>query len=106
MQLNVFEIHNNENCIESQNHLDKNKTNFSNQCRKIYDLLMRGEVLTFKRAIVEFGVGDLRRRMKDLKDMNSVSFHCEWDSSINSKRWFMTIEDIYNNNKLITNFNK
>lgn len=65
-------LHHQENNIENQRHFDQNKDKFSNQCRIVYDALMRGERLTTATALISYGIGDLRRRIKDLKDMWQV----------------------------------
>lgn len=66
-----------ENNIESQKIFDDNKDKFSAQCRIIYDAMMRGERLTTKVALIKYSVGDLRRRIKDLKDMWGVPIKSE-----------------------------
>lgn len=57
-----------ENNPGSQAHFEENKVKFSNQCRIVYEALLRGERLTTAKALLQYGVGDLRRRIKDLKD--------------------------------------
>ena len=66
-----------ENNLESQEHFDNNRDKFSNQCKIVYDALMSGERLTTTTALLKYGVGDLRRRIKDLKDY--------WNIPIQSK---------------------
>ncbi len=70
-----------ENNTESQLHFDKNKDKFSNQCRLVYQLLLKGERLTTKKALIEYGIGDLRRRIKDLKDFWGVNIQSEYTES-------------------------
>lgn len=57
-----------ENNPGSQAHFEENKNKFSNQCRIVYEALLRGEKLTTTKALLTYGIGDLRRRIKDLKD--------------------------------------
>lgn len=61
-----------ENNNESQMLFDENKDRFSTQCRIVYDAMMKGERLTTAKALIEYSVGDLRRRVKDLKDFWQV----------------------------------
>jgi len=80
-----------ENNAESQFIFDANKDQFNKQCRIVYDALMRGERLTTTKALLHYKVGDLRRRIKDLKD--------NWNVPIQSvliegkyKEFFINIE--------------
>lgn len=66
-----------ENNIESQNNFDANIDKFSNQCKIVFKALSRGERLTTTKALLEYGIGDLRRRIKDLKDI--------WEVPVQSK---------------------
>jgi hypothetical protein len=61
-----------ENNIGSQEHFEANKSKFSRQCKIVYAALLRGERLTTAQALIEYRIGDLRRRCKDLKDMWNV----------------------------------
>lgn len=61
-----------ENNPGSQKHFDENKEHFSNQCRIVYEALLKGERLTTAKALIQYGIGDLRRRIKDLKDIWEV----------------------------------
>ena len=61
-----------ENKISNQEHFEANKDKFSNQCKLVYEALLRGEKLTTTKALIEYGIGDLRRRIKDLKDTWNV----------------------------------
>lgn len=61
-----------ENTTENQQHFDNNKLKFNRQCQLVYNLFKRGKVLTTKNALLEYGIGDLRRRVKDLKDKHNI----------------------------------
>ena len=61
-----------ENKISNQEHFERNKDKFSKQCKLVYEALLRGEKLTTTQALINYGIGDLRRRIKDLKDMWNV----------------------------------
>ena len=71
VQLNLdFNPHREENNYQSRKHLEENRDKFSAQCAKVYDLLLSGVRLTTFNAISEYGIGDIRRRIKDLRDIN------------------------------------
>lgn len=57
-----------ENNSESQRYFEKNGKRFSEQCKKVYEALLRGEKLTTASALLKYKIGDLRRRCKDLRD--------------------------------------
>lgn len=67
-----------ENNKDSQEHLEKNKKKFSNQCKKAYEAMLKGERLSTVSALLNYGIGDLRRRVKDLKDIHKVDVKSEW----------------------------
>lgn len=98
MQTDLFETHANENNPASQQHLDENRTHFNKQCGKIYGLLMDGEVLSVKEAIVKHNVHSLPRRILDLKK-KKVSISEKWEKNLKPpiKYWFMSMEDKLNN---------
>lgn len=50
----------------------KTKKSLSKQCQIVYDAFLRGEKLTTSTALIKYGVGDLRRRVKDLKDIWNI----------------------------------
>ena len=77
-----------ENNIESQRHFNENKDKFSKQCRIVYEALLRGERLTTSKALIEYGIGDLRRRVKDLIDMWGVPVQSEFIKG-NYKEYFI-----------------
>jgi hypothetical protein len=57
-----------ENNPYSQQILDSNIEKFNGQCKTIYQALISGEKLTTTSALLKYSVGDLRRRIKDLRD--------------------------------------
>lgn len=65
MQLD-FDYTRRENNKESQMILEANKERFSNQCRIAYEAMLRGEHLTTSSALIKYGIGDLRARIRDL----------------------------------------
>lgn len=65
-------LHHVENKTSNQEHFERNKDKFSKQCRIVYEALLRGEKLTTTSALLDYKIGDLRRRIKDLKDIWNV----------------------------------
>jgi hypothetical protein len=65
-------VHRDENNHDSRRHLEENRDKFSRQCALVYSLLKSGVRLTMKSAINEYGIGDIRRRIKDLRDICGV----------------------------------
>ena len=66
-----------ENNSESQSIFNANTEHFSNQCRVVYEALKRGEKLTTSDALIKYGIGDLRRRVKDLRDNYGIPVKSE-----------------------------
>ena len=78
LEIDFTELNHVENNIDSQKHFEENKDRFSNQCKIVYEALLRGEKLTTTKALIEYGIGDLRRRIKDLKDQWNVPIESEY----------------------------
>ena len=74
MQTTIDFTHNN---VASQIQFENNKQHFSKQCLIVYEALKRGERLTTSTALIKYGVGDLRRRVKDLIDHHKVNVKSE-----------------------------
>jgi hypothetical protein len=72
IQLALDFIHREENNYHSRKHLEENRGKFNGQCQLVYNLLRSGIRLTMKSAINEYGIGDIRRRIKDLRDICGV----------------------------------
>lgn len=66
-----FSVHQIENLPENQEILDSNREHFSDQCRRVYELLKSGKRLTTTEAL-QYGIGDLRARIRDLIKFNNV----------------------------------
>ncbi|URM37184.1 helix-turn-helix domain-containing protein [Flavobacterium anhuiense] len=77
-EINFNELSHIENNISNQEHFERNKERFSNQCRIVYEALLRGERLTTAKALIDYKIGDLRRRIKDLRDIWNVPIHSEY----------------------------
>lgn len=61
-------LHNKENNQASQQILEDNRERLNAQCKKVLTLLESGKKLTVVDAVMFYQIGDLRRRIKDLKD--------------------------------------
>lgn len=90
MQLDVFEIHSNENNRESLDNLNENRPHFNKQCQKVYDLLISGQQLTVYSSITQYHINSVPRRILDLKE-KGVLINDKWDESVKPKVkvWFM-----------------
>ena len=77
-KIDFSELYHNENNPESQEQFNINKKQFSNQCKIVYEALLRGERLTTTKALIQYGIGDLRRRIKDLKDIWDIPVKDEY----------------------------
>lgn len=81
-----------ENNIASQEHFEANKSKFSRQCKIVYEALLRGERLTTTQALIEYRIGDLRRRIKDLKDHWNVPIESRTVNG-NFKEYFLNLNN-------------
>ena len=88
-----MKMHEKENNSESKSHLEENKKHFSQQCKKVLQLLLDGKRLTVKSAMNHYGVWSLPRRCLDLKE-NGVSIETEWiidhDGKSKIKQYFLS----------------
>lgn len=82
-----LEIHWKENNPESRQHLQENKDHFSDQCRKVLELLKSGVRLTTLNA-PGYGILSLPRRLKDLKDYNGIEIKETWVKNWEGKRLY------------------
>lgn len=81
-------LHHIENKVSNQEHFERNKEKFSNQCRIVYEALLRGERLTTTKALLDYRIGGLSRRIKDLKDFWNVPIDSEMIEG-NYKEYFL-----------------
>lgn len=89
MEIDFSELNHVENKISNQEHFERNKEKFSKQCKIVYEALLRGERLTTTKALLNYGIGDLRRRIKDLKDIWNVPIKDEYVEG-KFKEYFLT----------------
>ena len=65
-------VHKKENNSESQAILDANRAELNTQCKMVKAMLESGYRLTVRDAMINYGIGDLRRRIKDLIDYHDM----------------------------------
>lgn len=70
-------VHLRENNAESQQHLELKREDFNEQCWKVLNRMLNGERLCYLTAI-NSGIGDIRRRSKDLIDGFGILVRREW----------------------------
>lgn len=68
MTVQIEIVFSKQNTRENQSILEGNKERFNRQCQTVLDALRRGEELTTSSALLRYSIGDLRRRIKDLRD--------------------------------------
>lgn len=98
-------VHTKENNEQSQKILNANKTIFSAQCNIVYKALMSGIRLTTYKALMGiriddkiYKIGDLRRRIKDLKDFKGGGISIS--EILNKERykvWYISEQDYVKN---------
>lgn len=89
LDLDFNQLHHIENKVSNQEHFEANKDRFSKQCKLVYEALLRGERLTTTTALIKYQIGDLRRRIKDLKDIWNVPVKDEYVNG-KFKEYFLT----------------
>jgi hypothetical protein len=62
-----FIVHSRENNSHSQAILESQYERLNKQCKLVYELL-KVKTLTVREAMIEYGIGDLRRRCADLRE--------------------------------------
>ena len=79
-----------ENNNDSQKLFDENESRFRGQCNTVMKALLRGERLTVVSAMQYYKIGDLRRRIKDLRDNYDVK--CIEENLLDNrfKEWYIT----------------
>ncbi|MGG5506744.1 MULTISPECIES: hypothetical protein [unclassified Myroides] len=78
-----------ENNPESQAHYEENEKEFTKQCKIVHDALLRGEKLTTHDALLKYNIGDLRRRVKDLKDIYGIPVLSRYVTGTRFKEYFL-----------------
>lgn len=86
-------VHNHENNAASQSFLEKNRKKFGGQCRLIFNELMKGGQMTTLTGVIDFGIGDVTRRMHDLIEKFGIMLSNKWDEEEKYKIWYMSDTD-------------
>lgn len=94
LTLTLDTVHLRENNPESQAVLDLRREDFNQQCWEVLKRMLDGERLSYKTAI-NSGIGDIRRRAKDLIDGYGIPIKREWvdDDEQRFKVYYIRPED-------------
>lgn len=85
----MIELNHHENLPENQKHFEQNKNHFSKQCTIVLQALQRGERLTTITALINYQIGDLRRRIKDLKDYHQIEIKTSFVPGTRYKEYYL-----------------
>lgn len=86
----MIELKHHENLPENQRHFIENKNHFSKQCTIVLQALQRGERLTTITALIQYQIGDLRRRIKDLKDYHNIEIQSSFVPGTRFKEYYIS----------------
>ena len=105
-----IEIHQRENNPESEGHLQANAKKFSQQCALVHRLLAQGKELTSRIAMIEYGIGDLHRRVGELRDWHGIKIKDRWEMNADGKTtrnkvWYIEIPKQPGKSDIIANWN-
>ena len=89
IEMNFNKEHEAENNTESDNMYLDGLDHFNHQCRIVYETLLTGRKLTFRDALIYLGIGDLRRRCKDLKDLYKIPVKDRYIEGTRFKEWYL-----------------
>ena len=84
-----------ENNKESQEMYESNLDHFNRQCRIVLEQMLTGRKLTTMSAM-KLKIGDLRRRVKDLKDLHNIPVKSAYKEGSRFKEYFLEKEFINN----------
>jgi len=85
----MIDINHHENLPENQIHFNENKEHFSKQYIIVLQALQRGERLTTITALIKYKIGDLRRRIKDLKDYHKIDIQSSFVPGTRFKEYYL-----------------
>lgn len=96
-----FQVHDRESSPACETILHQNIDRFSNNCRVLFDAMMRGETLNSVNVVQQFGIIDFRRRRCDLEE-NGVRMHSQ-PSTLGKgiKDWYFSETDKEYNKKFL-----
>lgn len=86
----MIQLKHHENLPENQKHFNKHQKHFSKQCIIVLQALQRGERLTTVTALMKYRIGDLRRRIKDLKDFHNIDIKSCYVPGTRFKEYYLT----------------
>lgn len=86
----MININHIENLPENQKHFQKHKKHYSKQCVIVLQALQRGERLTTLTALMKYRIGDLRRRIKDLKDYHQIDIKSSFVPGTRFKEYYIS----------------
>lgn len=96
-----FYVHKRESSPVNEAILNENRKRLSNNCRTLYEAMMRGGVLNSIVVSQKYGIIDWRRRRCDLEE-NGIKMRFEKSNLGKGLRdWFMNFEDKEHNRLLI-----
>lgn len=108
-QLTIDFVHELENNPDSQRHLELKREDFNAQCWVVLKRMLNGEKLTYLTSI-NSGIGDIRRRAKDLIDSKGIPVKREWavvDGVKQDYKWYyISPEDRENIMRMIKEISK
>lgn len=90
LSINFNVVHARENNAESQSTLELKRERFNKQCWNVLMRLLAGEKITNKTGL-DTGIGDIRRRAKDLIDGYGIPIKREWaliDGKKQEYKWY------------------
>ena len=90
-------VHVRENSAANEAHLNANRFHFTGQVAVVISLLQAGNVLSTRTALAYYNIGDLRRRIKDIKDHPTSPMHIDehFETDKDGKRTRFKIWYIY-----------
>jgi len=104
-----MKIHTKENNAESEKHLRLYRRHFTRDAANVCYMFMQGQELTVSFSMARGYTGDLRRRVKDLRDWG-IDVSDRWVTSLSTgrkyKSYYMEKPAIKAAKKLLTKKNK
>jgi len=109
--MNEYEIHQVENNAESQAHLEANRKKFSKQCEMVHRVLLSGEKLTSRIAMIKYSIGDLHRRVGELRQWHGVKIEDKWEvgedgKTTRNKIWWIELSKRPTKSEVVANWTK
>lgn len=97
----AFLVHTKESNPESQAILKANRKRLSNNCKTLFDALLRGEILNSVVCVERYKIIDWRRRRCDLEANGVMMQSSPSPLGKGLKDWFFSLEDKKFNQKFI-----